>query len=153
MTTAHAREQQEMPLGQEILRAARYYVSGRRGLIALAVVISLAGLAFNWSWLVAVGIAPILIAALPCAAMCALGLCMARGSGSTCAAESGQTSEPPQSAAANDDSSNVVRASRAIDAPAAESAGQETAEDPAGERIAASEPDAASHSNPVQKRS
>lgn len=39
------------------------------GALALA-----AGL--NWGWLVAAGIAPILLAVLPCAAMCALGLCM-----------------------------------------------------------------------------
>ena len=31
---------------------------------------------FSWGWLVAAGIAPILLAAAPCAAMCALGLCM-----------------------------------------------------------------------------
>jgi hypothetical protein len=35
-----------------------------------------AGAAFNWGWLVAIGIAPLLIAVLPCVAMCALGLCM-----------------------------------------------------------------------------
>ena len=39
-------------------------------LIVLAVVI---GAALNWSWLVAVGIAPLLITVLPCAAMCGLG--------------------------------------------------------------------------------
>ena len=49
---------------------------GRWGLVALAVVAIGAGLAFNWSWLVAAGIAPILVALLPCLAMCALGLCM-----------------------------------------------------------------------------
>jgi hypothetical protein len=37
-----------------------------------------AGIAFNWSWLVAAGIAPILLAVLPCAVMCGLGLCMNR---------------------------------------------------------------------------
>jgi len=35
-----------------------------------------AGLAFNWDWLAAAGVAPILIAVAPCLAMCALGLCM-----------------------------------------------------------------------------
>jgi hypothetical protein len=39
-----------------------------------------AGLALNWTWLTAIGAAPILLGLLPCAAMCALGLCM-RGGG------------------------------------------------------------------------
>lgn len=43
-----------------------------------------AGLALNWSWLTAVGAAPILISLLPCAAMCALGLCMRGGTNSSC---------------------------------------------------------------------
>ena len=34
------------------------------------------GLIFNWSWFVAVGVAPIIVSILPCAVMCALGLCM-----------------------------------------------------------------------------
>ena len=49
---------------------------GRRGLWLLAGLAIIVGLALNWGWLVAVGIAPLLIAALPCVAMCALGLCM-----------------------------------------------------------------------------
>ena len=42
-----------------------------------------AGLAWQWSWLVAIGVAPLLISAAPCVAMCALGLCMHRMSSST----------------------------------------------------------------------
>jgi hypothetical protein len=49
---------------------------GRRGLIVLGVLVVAAGLALNWSWLVAIGVAPLLLTALPCVAMCALGLCM-----------------------------------------------------------------------------
>jgi len=49
---------------------------GRRGLIVLGVLVIAAGLALNWSWLVAIGAAPLLLTALPCVAMCALGLCM-----------------------------------------------------------------------------
>jgi hypothetical protein len=45
-------------------------------LALLAVAIVGTGLALNWSWLVAAGIAPMLLALAPCAAMCALGLCM-----------------------------------------------------------------------------
>jgi hypothetical protein len=49
-----------------------------RGLIVLAAIAVGAGLSFSWPWLVAVGLAPILLTALPCAVMCALGLCMMR---------------------------------------------------------------------------
>ena len=38
------------------------------------------GFAWQWSWLVAIGVAPLLITATPCVAMCALGLCMHHGS-------------------------------------------------------------------------
>ncbi len=38
-----------------------------------------AGLALGWPWLVAFGLAPLLLSLLPCAAMCALGLCMMGG--------------------------------------------------------------------------
>ena len=49
---------------------------GGRGLIVLGILAVAAGLALNWSWLVAIGAAPLLLTALPCVAMCALGLCM-----------------------------------------------------------------------------
>ena len=42
-----------------------------------------AGLAWQWSWLVAIGVGPLLISAGPCVAMCTLGLCMHRMSGTT----------------------------------------------------------------------
>jgi len=56
----------------------------RRGLIVMAGLVIASGLAFNWDWLVAVGMAPILIATLPCLVMCGLGLCMNRMSGGSC---------------------------------------------------------------------
>jgi hypothetical protein len=68
-------------------QAARPYLTGRPGLIVFATVALLAGLALGWNWLVAAGIAPILIAMLPCLAMCALGLCMHRGGEQSCSAE------------------------------------------------------------------
>lgn len=63
-------------LSRDLLYAARYYLGGRRGLLIVAAAALVGGLSLNWSWLVAAGIAPLLIAALPCVAMCALGLCM-----------------------------------------------------------------------------
>jgi hypothetical protein len=67
--------------------AIRNYLGGRRGLIAAGAVIAIAGLAFNWTWLVAVGVAPLLLSVLPCVAMCALGLCMNRMTGRACSTE------------------------------------------------------------------
>ncbi len=44
----------------------------------------LAGGFYSWDWLVALGVAPLLVGVLPCVAMCALGLCMNRAGGQTC---------------------------------------------------------------------
>jgi hypothetical protein len=69
-------------LAQAWLHALRYWLRGRRGVVGLLVLVALMGLVLNWSWLVAAGIAPLLLTALPCALMCGLGLCMNRTSGS-----------------------------------------------------------------------
>lgn len=74
-------------------RIARTYLAGWRGLIALAALALIAGAAFNWGWLVAVGIAPLLITALPCIAMCALGLCMNRMAGRKCSADDASSAD------------------------------------------------------------
>lgn len=63
-----------------------HYLTDRRVLGVLAVAVVGAGLALNWSWLVAAGIAPILLALAPCAAMCALGLCTRGMGGKSCSA-------------------------------------------------------------------
>jgi len=89
MTAPRLTEPSETTLTQDLLYAARYYLGGRRGLIILAAVVVIAGLALNWSWLVAAGIAPILLGVLPCLAMCALGLCMHRAGSKSCAASPG----------------------------------------------------------------
>ena len=48
---------------------------------ALAVGVIAIALAWQWSWLVVLGVAPLLLTLAPCAAMCALGLCMHRMTG------------------------------------------------------------------------
>lgn len=76
----------ERPLSRDVRYALRYYLGGRTGLIALGAIVVVAGVALNWSWLVALGVAPLLIALAPCAIMCALGLCaisMANRSGTS----------------------------------------------------------------------
>lgn len=43
-------------------------------LMAAAVAVIGGGFVLNWSWLVAVGLAPIIVSLLPCIAMCVLGV-------------------------------------------------------------------------------
>ena len=64
------------PTFTKLLSSTLYpWVSGRKGLITLTVIAAVGGMYFNWAWLVAAGIAPLLLTILPCVAMCALGLC------------------------------------------------------------------------------
>jgi hypothetical protein len=59
-----------------VLGTARYYLGNRWTLIALGVVAIAFGLAFGgWAWLVAAGLAPIILSTLPCLIMCGLGVC------------------------------------------------------------------------------
>lgn len=81
-------------LGRELLLAARYYLGGRRGLLILGAVAVVVGLVSSWGWLVAAGVAPLLLSVLPCVAMCALGLCMHRMSGGAKAAEQDASVQP-----------------------------------------------------------
>lgn len=67
---------------QRSLNASRHGINrlqarlGKRGLLIVGMAVIAGGLALNWSWLVAIGLAPLLLTVLPCAAMCALGVCM-----------------------------------------------------------------------------
>ncbi len=63
---------QESSLRQTVVAFFRVYLGGRRGLIVLSVLSLGAAAIFNWGWLVAIGVAPLLVAFAPCAA----GLCM-----------------------------------------------------------------------------
>ncbi len=62
--------------------AIRSVLGGRRGLLVIGVLVLGFSLILKWNWLVAAGIAPLLLSALPCVVMCALGLCMPKMSGS-----------------------------------------------------------------------
>ena len=72
----------------------RHALGGKRGLIGLGILAVGLGLAFNWRWLTAAGIAPLILSALPCVAMCALGLCMPKTGGRSCHTPSGEPSNP-----------------------------------------------------------
>jgi hypothetical protein len=78
------------------LQLSRYFplwLTGRRGLIVAAVAAGAVGLTLGWPWLVAAGVAPILLSTLPCAAMCALGLCMMGRAGQSCSTQQGPKAE------------------------------------------------------------
>lgn len=91
----------ERSLSQDVLFATRYYLGSRAGLIAMAVIGLAAGAYFNWGWLVAAGIAPLILGVAPCAAMCALGLCMG-GMKHKSAESDGGSIAPSQSSEAAD---------------------------------------------------
>jgi hypothetical protein len=119
MTTTGSPPATETSLARDILHAARYYRGGRLGLVASAAVVVAAGLAFDWSWLAAAGIAPVLIAALPCVAMCALGLCMSRMTGRSCPADA-MSREPVENTAADEPSNGSRRQTRDAGLPTLE---------------------------------
>jgi hypothetical protein len=105
----------QLSLGSTAMALARHYLGGRRGLIALAVIALGAGLISSWGWLVAAGIAPLLLALAPCAAMCALGLCPGKMGGKSCstpsdpADEAKKTAEPITLDAAAIEATTVAR--------------------------------------------
>jgi len=51
----------------------------RWALLGLGIGGVVAGLALGWDWVVAAGLAPLVVSVLPCVAMCALGMCAMRG--------------------------------------------------------------------------
>jgi len=82
--STEVKKAQELTLTQTVLGLLRHYLGERLGIVVLAVATAGIGLYLGWGWLAAAGIAPILLALAPCAAMCALGLCMNRGGGKSC---------------------------------------------------------------------
>lgn len=74
-------------------------ITRRRRLIILGALAIGAGLYLSWGWLVAAGIAPVLVAVSPCLAMCALGVCHKLWNGGSC---KGQPSDTTNVAKHND---------------------------------------------------
>lgn len=78
-------------LTQDLVALARYGLTRKRSLLLIAVGLVAAGMVLNWGWLVAAGVAPMILGVLPCVAMCALGLCMTKKSGAACQTENPNT--------------------------------------------------------------
>ena len=57
----------------------QWFPRGRSAALWMAILAIGAGPVFEWDWLVAAGWAPLILSALPCLAMCAIGLCAMRG--------------------------------------------------------------------------
>lgn len=70
----------------------RQWLQGRRRWLVVGLVVLAIGLWLGWDWLAAVGALPVLLALAPCAAMCALGLCMRGGTGGSCEQQPGNLS-------------------------------------------------------------
>jgi hypothetical protein len=81
-------------MAQDWLYALRYWLRGPKGIAALVLSALVIGAALNWSWLVAVGVSPLLLTVLPCAVMCGLGLCMNKMTGSSCSTSSSAADHP-----------------------------------------------------------
>jgi hypothetical protein len=75
------------------------------GATALAAITIIA--AWQWSWLVAIGAVPLLLSVAPCAAMCALGLCMHRMGSSSC--RSASTEPLPAPHVLNGSKTHLIR--------------------------------------------
>jgi hypothetical protein len=101
MSTDTTTRRQDSSLTRDLLCAARYYLWRPRVLLTLAAVAIVAGLALNWSWLVAAGLAPILISTLPCLIMCAFGVCMLCRSGEKRSTPVRDAASPPTTLAAS----------------------------------------------------
>lgn len=78
----------------EMLRSLRRRIRLRGVLITAALLAIVAGVALNWTALVAAGLAPLILVAVPCTAMCAAHLCMKRGRHGD-AGDSGPPAEKP----------------------------------------------------------
>lgn len=92
-TSIEATKSTEKSLTTEWIKLIRYYGGGRRALIFLILAVTGTGLVLNWSWLVAIGVAPLLLTLAPCAIMCGLGLCMNKMMGGKSCSTTSSTAE------------------------------------------------------------
>jgi hypothetical protein len=82
---------------QTVPAVIRAWISTPLGMTVAGIAVAAVGLALNWSWLVAVGAAPLILSFAPCAAICALGLCVNMQGGSAPPTDAARGDSAPQS--------------------------------------------------------
>ena len=101
MTLPQSTTTAQPSLGRDVLRAAQYYLGNRWVLLGLGSIAVIAGLSFGgWGWLVAAGLAPVILSTLPCLVMCGFGVCMMCRSGKTQSTTSGDAASSATSSGA-----------------------------------------------------
>ncbi len=98
MTVPQSTTRPGRSLAQDRLYTARYYLGNRWALLVFGILAVIAGLSFGgWGWLVAAGLAPVILSTLPCLVMCAFGVCMACRSNKTRSTASHDPADPTSS--------------------------------------------------------
>ncbi len=115
MTKMPSANSNDRSLAGDVLQAFVYYAGRRRVLAAIAAIAVAGGLALKWDWLVAAGVAPVLLTLLPCAVMCALGLCMNKMTGASGAS---RDCCAPDSVQQNDSAARIATAQPTLPDPA-----------------------------------
>jgi hypothetical protein len=95
MTTRTETTRTDIARRWTMLGTVRRPLASRQALLAIAILFAAALAVFaalNWSWLVAAGLASLLLSVLPCLVMCGLGLCMHKFIGRTGAPSAGELS-------------------------------------------------------------
>lgn len=86
------------PAGHRLAARLPSWLRGRRAMMLGVFALVGAGLALGWPWLTVFGLAPLVLSLLPCAAMCALGLCMPKGGGGSCRSQANASGPERQDA-------------------------------------------------------
>lgn len=106
MQTVDLSKAEPGPTKSDLRTVLRAWAGDRRVLAAAGLAVIGAGLALGWNWLVAAGIAPLIVAAAPCLLMCAFGLCM-MGKGQ-------QGCGPQKASVAEDDANTEIGSNRPV---------------------------------------
>jgi hypothetical protein len=104
MTIRQSATTDEGSRARPVLHTARYYLGNRWTVIALGAVAVVIGLAFGgWGWLVAAGLAPVILSTLPCLIMCGLGVCF------MCRSSNKESASPSIDAATSSSALGIVK--------------------------------------------
>ena len=104
-----AKAQEIGPLARDWVRVLGYGLRTPYGMVIAGLALGGVGLAVGWERLLAVGALPILLAALPCVIMCALGVCMMGRKDDACAAPRAEPPAPTSDSASVDSAAGNER--------------------------------------------